>query len=313
MRTHGIMFHYFEDDKNHRKCQGSVKAEMLEEMILYAGKKYCLLNARDYYDESVNGRLKENYVCLTFDDGLKSQIDIAWQVMKAMGKTGFFFSNSSHFDSMPSMLEVYHDFRFSKYDSIDEFYNDFFECVTKNRNFFKNDVATMISEFDPKKYLIHSKCHTDNDRCFRYVRDHALLQSEYEMIMSDLMNKRNYSYEERLEQLWLNEADLKELFNAENIIGLHSHTHPTNMDKKCYDEQLLEYEKNKEILNKIIKNDVKTVSYPSGKYNEYTGEIMKRLGISMAFKANMAMQDHQTPFFISRKNHTDLIDEMKGV
>lgn len=310
MRSHGIMFHYFENRDKHRKCQGSVTADELCRMIEYLRHGYHLLDAQDYLECALQNKLKEDYVCLTFDDGVKSQIDVAWDVLKSKKVTGFFFSYSSHFDTSPSMLEVYHDFRFRKYDNIDGFYSDFMDRMLAVAASLHSDVRSAMASFDPKKYLVHSKCHTDNDRLFRYVRDCVLSREEYDGIMMHLMAQKGYDMNRYIPELWMNENDLKCLHAHGNVVGMHSHTHPTTMAVKSWHEQYTEYRKNQETLQRILGADVIAASYPSGAFNQDTNGIMEQLQVRIAFQANMAPNGNSL-YQMPRKNHTDLIDEMK--
>ena len=48
-------------------------------------------------------------------------------------------------------------------------------------------------------------------------------------------------------------ADIKKISNKGHIIGLHSHSHPTRIDKLDYKSQYIEYTKSKKILEKNFK------------------------------------------------------------
>ena len=72
---HGIMFHHFHG-KNHPIVQGSIGEETLSDIIEFIGIEN-ILNANEWAHKFQNHTLKSNQVCLTFDDALKSQVDIA--------------------------------------------------------------------------------------------------------------------------------------------------------------------------------------------------------------------------------------------
>lgn len=310
MKPHGVNFHYFENE-NYIKCQGSIDERCFSSIIEYLNKKYNLLNASDFLKRVIDNAICENDICLTLDDGLKCQYDIALPILRKYGVTAFFFIYTSHFSGSPSNLEIFHDFRFSMFDDIDEFYNTFFEYVLKNKNLYETNIEKIIKEFDPTKYLIHSKCHTDTDRLFRYIRDCALTKQEYENIMFNLMKFYNYKPESNYDKLWLSENEIREISDSGNIIGLHSHSHPTSLLNKNYDEQFLEYSKNKNILSKITGKEISVASYPSGKFNNDTIQVMKNLNIKLAFCANMDEGDPRNALLFPRKNHTDLLIEMQ--
>ena len=78
---HGIMFHHFHDNKIHFPSQGSIDKNQLNGIINLIGKKN-ILNPNEFFKKLKKNKNKKKFVCLTFDDGLKSQIDVALPVLK---------------------------------------------------------------------------------------------------------------------------------------------------------------------------------------------------------------------------------------
>tara|TARA_Y100000590_G_C15039663_1_gene758367 strand:+ start:108 stop:386 length:279 start_codon:yes stop_codon:yes gene_type:complete len=77
----GIMFHHFHDHKKHKISQGSISKEQFLKIINFIGRKN-ILDADEFINKYNNKTLKKNHVCLTFDDGLLSQFDIAISLLK---------------------------------------------------------------------------------------------------------------------------------------------------------------------------------------------------------------------------------------
>ena len=68
---------------------------------------------------------------------------------------------------------------------------------------------------------------------------------------------------------------------------MHSHTHPTLIEKLEFEEQLKEYNVNKKKLSEILNIDnkeIKYMSHPCGSYNKNTLEILNSLNIEIGFK-----------------------------
>jgi peptidoglycan/xylan/chitin deacetylase (PgdA/CDA1 family) len=84
------MFHHFHDDKIHSKSQGSISKDDFYNIIKFIGKKN-ILDAEDFFLRLKDNKLKKNDVCLTFDDGVKCQIDVALPVLEYLKIKGFFF------------------------------------------------------------------------------------------------------------------------------------------------------------------------------------------------------------------------------
>lgn len=303
--SHGINFHYFHDKDNYLKCQGSLTADELEKLIIFIKRKSSLLNADEYLDAFRKNRLKGNEVCLTFDDGVKSQL-IAADVIKQFGLTAFFFVNTGYFDGDYPKVEIYHDFRFLKYETVDDFYDDFFALYRLKSEEYDVERFEMI---DSSAYLPNSPWHTPNDRLFRYIRDVILGQKKYDNLMELLMLKKKYFLAERIDRLWLNENDLKSISDCGNIIGMHTHTHPTTINTMPYENQKKEYEKNYHFITRIIGESPCTMSHPSGKYNKaVVNNILDELGISLGFQAHIT--GSISKYCMPRLNHTEVLKEM---
>ena len=102
-----------------------------------------------------------------------------------------------------------------------------------------------------------------------------------------------------------------------HLIGLHSHSHPTSIEKLSYESQKEEYQKNMDILSEILniqKSDIKFMSHPCGSYNNDTLEILKSLGIELGFKQIMTIESkkgmkkiNNSCLEIARQDHSDII------
>ena len=84
---HGIMFHHFHDHGIHTKSQGSIDKDDLYKMINFIGRKN-ILDADLFYEKFKNNNLKDNEVCLTFDDAIKCQIFSPWRSCGKVLKVG---------------------------------------------------------------------------------------------------------------------------------------------------------------------------------------------------------------------------------
>ena len=94
--THSVMFHHFHSDQ-HDPAQGSLDAKDFEDMLDWLSNKYCLNDADKYIEKYENNKLKDEDICLSFDDALLCQFDIAVPVLKKRNIKAFFFVYSSAF------------------------------------------------------------------------------------------------------------------------------------------------------------------------------------------------------------------------
>ena len=172
------------------------------------------------------------------------------------------------------------------------------------------DMEKAFGDFEASDYFKQYYFYTHEDRKFRYVRNEVLQTGDYDFIMNGMMAKHGYSIEDNMKLLWMTANDVKDLRGSGHIIGIHSHTHPTRIEKMTYKEQSEEYGKNKEILQDILKEKIITASYPCDSYNPDTLEIMKKLDIGLGFKANM-LDGPESYLEVPRQDHANILKDMQ--
>ena len=309
------MFHHFHDDGIYTKGQGSIDKDDFYKIINFIGRKN-ILDADVFFEKFKNNKLRENEVCLTFDDGMKCQIDIALPVLEELKIKSFFFVYTSLFDGKPDNLEIFRYFRISYFDNIDEFYDSFYKTSNLDlKDFFKKNDHEI--KYRKSKYPFYSI----EDIKFRLVRNNFLTKNQYEEIMFLMFNEKKFDYKDFYKKLLFQKSDLQNLNSLGHLIGLHSHNHPTMLEKLNYDEQKNEYEKCISSISNILgkpKNEIKCMSHPCGSYNDDTLEILKGLGIELGFKNLMTIEKEKkmnklnnSSLEIARANHSDILEMMK--
>ena len=91
---HGVLFHHFHDDKLHKQGQGSIDKDDFYELIKFIGREN-ILDANEFFNRLKENKLKSKEVCFTFDDGIRSQYDVALPVLEDLNIKSFFFVYSS--------------------------------------------------------------------------------------------------------------------------------------------------------------------------------------------------------------------------
>ena len=284
---HGIMFHHFHDDGIHTKGQGSIDKDDFYKMINFIGRNN-ILDADIFFEKFKNNKLKEKEVCLTFDDGIKCQIDVALPILEELKIKSFFFVYTSMFEGKPDNLEIFRYFRTNYFNNVDEFYNSFYQVLDKDLKTFFEDNNDKI-----KATKIKFPHYSIEDIKFRLVRDIFLTKSQYEETMLLMFKEKQFNYKDFFKKLFFQKDDLKTLDSLGHLVGLHSHNHPTLLEKLNYDEQKDEYEKCLSSISNILdkpKNEIKYMSHPCGSYNKDTFEILKELGIELGFKQIMTIE-----------------------
>jgi peptidoglycan/xylan/chitin deacetylase (PgdA/CDA1 family) len=303
---YAIMFHHFHGGE-HPESQGSINDFDFRRILDHLNQNYTLLAAPEWLKKWTDGTLIPGEVCLTFDDGLKCQKDIAIPVLNEYELTAFWFIYSSPLLQIPSDLEVYRYFRTSYFPSIDTFYIVFFEHLKKYDIGVK--ALNSLSHFDPSTYLTKSSFYSKNDKIFRYLRDVKLGAENYQRIMDDLIDNYGLSTQEIVKILWMNRDDIKNLADKGHVIGLHSHTHPTELPKLSYKDQLREFQTNQKILESIVGYDIMSASYPCGKFNEHTLNVLEKLNIRLGFEAFQSDENFES-MRVPRLDHSLLLSRI---
>ena len=311
---HGIMFHHFHDDGIHTKGQGSIDKDDFYKMINFIGRKN-ILDADVFIEKFKNNKLKNNDVCLTFDDGLKCQIDIALPVLEELKIKSFFFVYTSIFDGKPDNLEIFRYFRMNYFNSINKFYDNFYKVLDKDLNSFFEINKNKI-DITKKKYTFYSY----EDIKFRLVRDIFLSKGDYEKNMMLMLKEFKVDTENLKSKLFFDEKDLIKLDESGHVIGLHTHNHPTKIENLPHSEQKVEYSKNLNNLIKILKknsNFIKSNSHPCGSYNKNSLKVLKELGIDIAFRDCMSVDYemgmnsiNNSSLEIARQDHMEIYKMM---
>lgn len=299
-----VMFHYFYDNKKYKKVQGAINAQELEDLIL--SKKYKVISAERWLNKYKNKKLEKNEICFSFDDGLKEQKEIALPILEKYKLKAIFNINTYPTINGIDKLEIYRYYRNYYFKNVEEFYKIFFSYLDKNFQDYKKN--SELNDFS--NYLIKSKFYSYNDRKFRYFRD-VILKEKYYEIMDELI-KKIQNLQEVKNKIWLKKEDIKNLSDLGHLIGLHTHTHPTNLDELTFSEQLKEFEENKNILEKIIGKRIELAAYPCGKYNKDTFICMNKLGIKFGLSAT-TKENNNHNLLISREDITDILSVKEQV
>ena len=304
--TQSIMFHHFHNDK-HLPAQGSLSSSDFSEMLDWLDDKFNLIGAKEYLKRFEQSQLADNDVCLSFDDALLCQYDIAIPILQERGIDAFFFVYSSVFSGTPDNLEVFRYFRTNNFQDIDNFYSQFFNLVEIE---FRNELEQHRSNYQKLNYLSAFPFYSENDKWFRYLRDQVLGTENYEKLMLQLMASKNFSPSKIIKDLWMSEDELKEISTQGHLVGLHSYSHPTQMSKLSYQEQYKQYKKNLEHLNAVV-GEVVCMSHPCGDYNADTLKILEELGIRIGFRSSLSETTIKSKFEIPRDDHANIYKAMQ--
>jgi peptidoglycan/xylan/chitin deacetylase (PgdA/CDA1 family) len=297
----GLMFHHFHGGI-HPAVQGSIDAYQFR-LILDAVGVQNILSADAWMQRAIDGELHPTETCVTFDDALLCQYDVAKPVLDELGIKAFWFIYTSVFEGTIEKLELFRCFRSTAFGDVDDFYNAFF-CAVQGR--LGKRYSELRDQFDPANYLPNSPFYTPSDRWFRFLRDQVLGQA-YFSIIENMIDAAKFDRKKATENLWLRGEQARDLADQGHVIGLHSHSHPTTMGKLPREEQLREYSSNAERITALTGKTARVVSHPCNSYNGDTLELLTELGIKVGFRADVAPISTRGPLEYCREDHANIL------
>ena len=302
------MFHHFHDDNKHpfSKGGGSISAIDFHSKIDYIEENFNLISPDEYTKKVLNKSIKESDVCLTFDDGLKSQFDVIYPELEKRKLKAFFFIYSAAFSKNPPLLEFFRDFKLFCFNNMDEYYELFFENIRSNHS---EEYSTFLKNYKTN-FLSNYPFYTVNDRKYRFLRDMVLNDKYFEVVLG-MMSEKNYSISRRRECLFMSIDNIKKLNENGQSIGLHSHNHPTTLHNLSYKNQLDEYTKNYEFIHSITNEKITSMSHPLGNYNNDTLKILNKLEIKVGFRDSLFPSNINSALEIPREDHTNIMKVIK--
>ena len=301
------MFHHFHDGIKHKRSEGSISKSQFKKILL--NFKRNIVTPEEFINQiSTNKKKEKKMICLTFDDGIKSQVDIALEVLDELKLKGFFFTNTFQYENKISMLECCRYFRNNYFSNIEEFYELF---LTNLKNNFSEKKINFFLKTN-KKYIVKQKkiasFYSYKDLEFRLLRDFFLNKEQYNKQLIELFNLKGFKYKKKSNKLHFSKADLRILSYNKHEIGLHSHSHPIPITDLPLKDLKNEYNKNYLILKKIIKRDILSMSHPNGYFSNNCKIVLKNLGVKVGFGTAKANSKKKLNLFnIPRIDHTYLI------
>jgi peptidoglycan/xylan/chitin deacetylase (PgdA/CDA1 family) len=281
-RPHGLMFHRFHLFGARPLGQGSITEVEFEKILHNVGVDR-ILTPCEWLEKMEEGSLENQDICLTFDDGLQSQVDVALPILDRYGLKAFWFVFSSVFEGGVNKNEIYNCFATSEFESFDSFVGSFLSRLSlPGKIFFQNPYLDYFSKIKAKHPF-----YSENDLKYRFVRNHFLPKDQFEKEVDKMIADKGKSILEIADKIWMKNEKIHRLHSEGHTIGLHSYYHPFILADLPEDEQKLEYSKNLQHVTSVIKDSVTSMSHPLNSYGPETLDILMSLNISCGFRSDM--------------------------
>lgn len=281
---HGLMFHRFHNSGTTPLGQGCLNEVEFEEILHVVGVEH-ILSPEEWLAKVKSQSLQNDDICITFDDGLKSQFDVALPVLDRYSIKAFWFIFSSVFDGEIDKNEVYSCFATTAYTTFDEFVEGFFQFYPISQADLEARGYSHFAKVQREAYPVYS----ENDIRFRFVRNTLLIRKDFEAVMDGMIEASGLSVAEIGEGLWLNNEHLHSLHQRGHRIGLHSYNHPFVMAELPVKEQEEQYVRNYQHIRHVTGDIVECMAHPLNSYTQETIDFLSGMGVVCGFRSNMSV------------------------
>lgn len=259
------MFHYVKTNSNYYHYD----LKQFEKTIKYLKENYKVISLKQFDElKKENKIIPDDYIMLTFDDGTIDHYKNVYPILLKYNCSGLFFIPSCIFNNKVLDVQIIH--QLLENNSIDILMND------------------LISELSDGNIDILNKEKIDNNNSesiFKQLLQYKLPKDIRYKILHYLSTK--YKVSLIVEDNYINLYDLKVMKENNMFFGIHTNTHP-RLGLLSKSEQVLEIEENMNLLieNGLIDENLCSIAFPFGSFNDETLEIMQEKKIKYGFKVN---------------------------
>ena len=214
-------------------------------------------------------------IIYTFDDALKCQFDAAFNCLLDHRERVYFFITTSHLENkIPQHLILRYVRETLNLCGIN-FYDEFFKEIELLLGINTKNLESIY----PVNFLSSYKFYTPSCRAYRYLRDYVLDKEVFMRLHLELLRKASSkSLETLIGEIMMSADQIKTLAQYFKI-GLHSHSHPTNIDMLDHSLVLNEYKTNHDYIIGLTGLPPTSAAFPCGRYNLAAIEVLESLGI----------------------------------
>lgn len=302
-----VMYHYVREIKNSRfpEIKG-LETELFREQLLFLKKHYNFVTAEEVINSVYNNyKLPSKAVLLTFDDGYSDHYTNVFPILKELGIQGSFY--------IPAKAVIEH-----KMLDVNKIH--FILAAEPDKNKIISDIKALLEEYKTEyglqdfdfyyeKLAVQSRFDTPEVIFIKRLLQVELSEEVRNRIVDVLFGKYLQTDEhEFAKELYMNEAQIKEMINGGMHIGCHGYDH--YWWNRLQPEQL-----NKEInlsLDFLSKMGVDisnwTASYPYGSHSNEVEKLLREKNCKLAFttEVNIARPSIASGLILPRLDTNDL-------
>lgn len=302
-----LMYHRVADPEAD-PWQLAVSPANFEAQLRWLKSKYTLVTPQDLAVQIGRGKVAANQVCLTFDDGYRDNYTTALPLLQKHGCPATFFI-STYFLQTGRLYwwDLLQEIVFNSPELPSPFsFNvggETVTCALENEGRLTPELQALQNNW------VWSAA-PPTQRCRLYFslweKMRPLPQREIERLLTQLQEKTDVAALKKGAGEPMTLSNLREMSRHPLVhIGLHTHTHPV-LSLHGMNVQQNELAENKKMLEEVCGYPMTVLSYPHGKYNDYTVSIVKKMALTAAFTTNSeAISPKSLPQCLGRIQVTD--------
>jgi len=290
-----VNFHYIqEEDKYPYPGIYSTSPERLEAQIKKLGNFFEFIGQKDIIDALERKKsLPEKSCLITFDDGLKSQYENAFPLLKKLKVPAIFFINTLPYTKKKACLV--HKVHYNRANlSPDVFRN-------KILNFIGKEVQLPSFQELRKRYFYSDKKEAE----LKYLLKEYLTGIQREKIIEKIFQEIVDNEESWCKKYYISKKGLLDLADH-SCLGIHSYSH-SSLINFSFKEIQEDFRRSIQVINKITGYSLKSVAYPYGQGSLLeAARAAKSVGLKMGFTMERSFnQTLQRPFLFARVDTND--------
>jgi peptidoglycan/xylan/chitin deacetylase (PgdA/CDA1 family) len=278
-------------------------AEYFLEHIKWIKKYFELISVNQINDAVLSGmKLPERTCLITFDDGLKSNYDVVFQLMKKFHFPATFFVSAEPIYSnkvlnthkMPYIRANVEQSKLNK--MLDDY-------------ILKNNINKKLLNVKEEIIKEHYQYDSFATAKFKYLLSYILPDNIKLEFIDDIFNTIVDSERDFVKYWYMSADQIKEIHESFGSIGSHAWSHKP-LSKLSFDEARMEIFKSKEYLECILNDKVYAISYPLGNKEAVSrreAELACQAGYSVGWTMERAFNATlNDPLLLARFDCNDL-------
>lgn len=272
-----IMYHYIQTFNAKYPNFRFLNFENFQKQLDYFDEKYGFVSKKEWLNFVNNGILPQTKakILLTFDDGLKCHHKFVFPELQKRNLWGLFFVPAFPY-LKNKILDVHRIHLLCGAFEGKKLLNQLLKLV-------KDDMITKskVTEFKNKTYKYQSN--DEGVTQFKQILNYFINYNHRTKVINKLC--KQFSYNLKSENFYMNKKNLKELFDHGHLIGSHTVNHPVMSTLNKY-KQRQQLTKSFKILEDYDLIEEKIYCHPYGgfhSFNKDTEILLKEEGVKYSF------------------------------